>query len=66
MRILRQVGVPQGLVLGLVLLNIFAGDMDNGIKCTLSEFKDDSKLCGVVNMQKGKDDIQSILDRLER
>ena len=44
----------------------FVGDMVSGIKCTLSKFTDDIKLCGVVDMLEGRDATQRDIDRLQR
>lgn len=51
--------------MGLALFNIFVGDMDSGIKCTLSKSADGTKLCSAVNMLEGRDAIQRNLEKLE-
>ncbi|PKU42923.1 rna-directed dna polymerase from mobile element jockey-like [Limosa lapponica baueri] len=48
------------------MFNIFVGNMDSWIECTLSKFADDSKLCGTVDMLEGRDAIRRDLDSFER
>lgn len=47
-------GVPHRAELGLVLFNIFVGDVQGGIVGTLSKSVGDPELCGAINTSEGR------------
>ena len=55
----------QGSILDATLFNIFLSDPGDGIKCTLTKFPDNTKLCGEVDTWEGRATLREDLDRLE-
>lgn len=52
--------IPQGSILWPVLVSIFINYLDAGVKCTLSQFDDDSELGGAADFL---DDREELVER---
>lgn len=58
-------GIPQGSILGPVLLCVFINDMGVGLEGFLSKFVDNTNLGGDVDSIKGGEASERDLDKLE-
>lgn len=58
-------GVPQGSILGHVLLNIFINDLDAESEGILDKFADDTKLGGAAEALEGREAPQREFDKSE-
>jgi len=59
-------GFPQDSVLGLIVFSVFIKEIDSGVKFTLRNFCDYTKLWVAVDTPEGWDAIQRDLHRLEQ
>ena len=57
-------GVPQGLVLGPLLLLIYINDIDEYIVSKLGKFADDTKLCRGISNNNDADILRSDLNQI--
>ena len=57
---------PSGVSTGMSTLIFFISDINSGIKCTIMESTDDTKLYGAVNTPEEQYDIQRDLGRLKQ
>ena len=59
-------GVPQGLVVEMVLFNMLINDIVSGTEFTPSKFADGTKLSGAVDTVEGRYTIHRDLDMFKK